>query len=316
MKNAKPHTGIVYDDRYLKHDTGNHPESAQRLKAIYSFLSEKGVLERARRIEPYPASTEIIEYVHTTSYIEHVRGLSARGGGMLDLDTIVSRESYDIALLAAGGLCAAVDALMDGTIRNCLCLVRPPGHHALPDRGMGFCLFNNVAIAARYVQKKYSIEKVAIVDWDVHHGNGTQFAFYDDPTVYYFSTHQFPHYPGTGTQEEKGSGDGIGYTMNALLSPGTNFKTVRDIFEKRFIPALKRFEPGFILISAGFDAHEDDPLAHIRLRTEDYRTLTQFVTECASQTCDNRVVSTLEGGYNLDALKHSVYEHLCGLMDA
>jgi acetoin utilization deacetylase AcuC-like enzyme len=235
---------------------------------------------------------------------------------MLDLDTIVSRESYDIALLAAGGLCAAVDALMDGTIRNCLCLVRPPGHHALPDRGMGFCLFNNVAIAARYVQKKYSIEKVAIVDWDVHHGNGTQFAFYDDPTVYYFSTHQFPHYPGTGTQEEKGSGDGIGYTMNALLSPGTNFKTVRDIFEKRFIPALKRFEPGFILISAGFDAHEDDPLAHIRLRTEDYRTLTQFVTECASQTCDNRVVSTLEGGYNLDALKHSVYEHLCGLMDA
>ena len=316
MKQKKPPTGIVCDERYMEHDTGNHPESAHRLKAIYSFLSEKRVFDRTTKIEPYPASTEIIEYIHTASHITRVRDLSAQGGGMLDLDTIISRQSYDIALLAAGGLCAAADAIMEGIIKNCICLVRPPGHHALPDRGMGFCLFNNIAIAARYLQKEYHLKKIAIVDWDVHHGNGTQFAFYDDPTVFYFSTHQFPHYPGTGTEAEKGSGPGTGYTMNAPLSPGADFKTVRAIFEERFTPAIRQFKPDFILISAGFDAHEDDPLAHIRLRTEDYLTLTQLITECAAQTCHNRVLSTLEGGYNLDALKHSVYEHLCALMDA
>jgi acetoin utilization deacetylase AcuC-like enzyme len=316
MGNETLTSGVVYDNRYMKHDTGNHPESAERLGEIYKFLSEKGVFEKTRRIEPYPASSEAIDYVHAESHIRHVKQLSTQGGGMLDLDTVVSPESYEIALLAVGGLLASVDAIMEGTIKNSLCLVRPPGHHALPDRGMGFCLFNNIAIAARYIQRKYNLERVAIVDWDVHHGNGTQLIFYDDPTVYYFSTHQFPHYPGTGAEGETGSGKGIGYTMNAPLLPGTDMKVFRSIFENRFIPAIRRFDADFILISAGFDAHEDDPLAQLRLKTENYRELTEIVSSCANETCNGRIVSTLEGGYNLDALKASVFEHLGALMEA
>lgn len=309
-------TGVVCDDRYLKHDTGAHPESAARLTAVYDFLSKGGVLEKTHRIEPYPAPLEAVATVHTQAHIKHVRHLSAEGGGMLDLDTVVSRESYDIALLAAGGLLAAIDTIMAGSIKNALCLVRPPGHHALPDRGMGFCLFNNVAIAARYLQHRYGLQRIAIVDWDVHHGNGTQFAFYDDPTVYYFSTHQFPHYPGTGAESETGSGEGTGYTMNAPLPPGADINAFRSIFESRFIPSLEAFKADFILISAGFDAHEDDPLAHLRLKTTDYRELTALITTCARALCNGRIVSTLEGGYDLDALKTSVHEHLQGLMDA
>jgi acetoin utilization deacetylase AcuC-like enzyme len=308
-------SGIVYDERYMQHDTGNHPESAERLGKIYAFLSETGILKETKRLEPYPAAPGVITSVHTQPYIEHVRHVAEQGGGMLDLDTVVSRKSYETALLAVGGLLASIDAILEGTIKNSLCLIRPPGHHALPDRAMGFCLFNNIAIAARYIQQKHRLEKIAIIDWDVHHGNGTQSVFYDDPTVYYFSTHQFPHYPGTGAEHETGSGEGTGYTMNAPLPAGTAIKVFKNIFQNRFIPAIEQFRPDFILISAGFDAHERDPLAQLNLRTEDYGELTKLIVCCAADVCNGYIVSTLEGGYNLDALKTSVYEHLRGLME-
>ena len=308
-------TGIVYDERYLKHKTGNHPECPERLAAIYKYLKEKGILNDTNRIDPKPAPLDVIEYIHRKKYIETVKKLSADGGGMLDMDTVVSRETFDIALLAVGGVLSAIDAIIDGTIRNGLCLIRPPGHHAMPERGMGFCIFNNIAIGARYIQKKYKMRKVAIIDWDVHHGNGTQAAFYDDPTVFYFSTHQFPHYPGTGSIDEVGSEKGKGYTMNAPLEPGANITVFKDVFEGRFLPEIKTFKPDFILISCGFDAHKDDPLAGLNLREEDYNLLTRMVVSLANEICDGRIVSTLEGGYNLNALKLSVYEHLRGLME-
>lgn len=309
-------SGIICDKQYLLHDTGNHPESAERLRSIYSFLSANGIFEETYRIEPYPAPPSIIEYVHTPSYRERVKRLSLKGGGMLDLDTPVSPQSYEIALLAAGGLLSAIDAIVEGKVKNALCLVRPPGHHALPDRGMGFCLFNNIAIAARYLQKNHHFEKIAIVDWDVHHGNGTQFTFYDDPTVYYFSIHQYPHYPGTGAESDTGSDKGRGFTMNVPCPPGTDGNTIRSIFSDRFIPAILEFNADFILISAGFDAHEDDPLAQLRLRATDYRKLTELLTCCAAEACNGYLISTLEGGYDLNALNNSVLQHLSALMEA
>ncbi len=308
-------TGIIYDERYLNHKTGNHPECPERLAAIYKYLKEKGILNNIIRIDPKPAPLDVIEYIHRKEYIETVKKLSAEGGGMLDMDTVVSRETFDIALLAVGGVLSAIDAIMDGTIRNGLCLIRPPGHHAMPERGMGFCIFNNIAIGARYIQKKYKMRKIAIIDWDVHHGNGTQAAFYDDPTVFYFSTHQFPHYPGTGSIDEVGSEKGKGYTMNAPLELGANITVFKDVFEERFLPEIKTFKPDFILISSGFDAHKDDPLAGLNLREEDYNLLTRMVVSLADEICDGRIVSTLEGGYNLNALKLSVYQHLRGLME-
>ncbi len=316
LNNSSLPSGIVYDNRYMEHDTGNHPESRERLKALYTFLSENGMLNRGCRIEPYPAPAQIIEYVHTRTYREQVEQLSNQGGGMLDPDTVVSQRSFHIALLAVGGLLASIDAIVEAKVKNALCLVRPPGHHALPDRGMGFCLFNNIAVAARYLQKEHRFEKIAIVDWDVHHGNGTQSIFYDDPTVYYFSIHQYPHYPGTGTETETGTGRGKGSTMNIPCPPGTDGETIRSIFSRRFIPAIRTFKPEFMLISAGFDAHEDDPLAQLRLRTVDYRKLTELLVSCAGDVCNGRILSTLEGGYALSALNASVFEHLSALMEA
>ncbi len=314
MNNSVNTTGIVYDKRYLNHRTGNHPECPERLTAIIEYLEEKGILKGTKRIEPYPAPVEVVEYIHNKEYIESVKHRCAIGSGMLDMDTPISQETYDIALLAVGGVLSAIDAIMNGTVRNGLCLVRPPGHHAMPDRGMGFCIFNNIAIGAWYIQKKYKMKRVAIIDWDVHHGNGTQFVFYEDPTVFYCSLHQFPHYPGTGNIHEVGLHKGEGYTMNAPLGAGADIIVYRKVFEERFLPAIKRFNPEFILISSGFDAHRDDPLAGINLKSEDYGLLTRMIVSLARELCDSHLVSVLEGGYNLNALKSSVYEHLCGLM--
>jgi acetoin utilization deacetylase AcuC-like enzyme len=313
--NNKVPTGIVYDSRYLNHVTGNHPENPTRISTIYNHLEKTGIVKDVIHIKPYSAPLEIIEYNHSKEYIESVRSLSERGGGMLDMDTVVSPRTYETALLAVGGVLSVIDSIMENTIKNGLCLIRPPGHHALRERGMGFCIFNNIAIGALYIQKNHNLKKVAIIDWDVHHGNGTQASFYEDPTVFYLSIHQFPHYPGTGSSHEIGLNEGKGYTLNCPVGSGAGISEYRDVFENRFIPAIKKFKPDFILLSCGFDAHTDDPLASINLQTEDYRLLTNIVTACSREVCKGRIVSLLEGGYDLNALKSSTYEHLSALME-
>ena len=310
-------TGFVYHDRFLQHDTGpGHPERPDRLRAISSHLKQKTIWTEVHHllIDSAPESTVLT--VHTQNHIRFIRDSCANGRKILDEgDTHVSSESYEIALLAAGGSLAAVDAVMQGTLTNAFCALRPPGHHAERGRVMGFCLLNNIAIAARYAQRTYGIRRVAIVDWDVHHGNGTQEIFYDDPTVLYISTHQYPLWPGTGTRNEQGSGPGKGFTLNIPMPPGTGESEYLTAFQKEIVPMLDSFRPELILISAGFDAHRDDPLASIDLTEETFGTLTAIIQERAKFNCGGRLVSLLEGGYNLQALSASVEEHLRVLMD-
>jgi acetoin utilization deacetylase AcuC-like enzyme len=228
----------------------------------------------------------------------------------LDADTPMAPGSYRAALQAVGGTLAAIDAVMDGRVANAFCAVRPPGHHAEPSRAMGFCLFNNVAVGARYVQQRYGLARVLIVDWDVHHGNGTQAAFYNDPTVLYVSLHQYPWYPGTGSVEEVGTGPGEGYTLNLPMPAGGGDDEYLTAFDLRIRPVVRDFAPDFVLISAGFDAHRDDPLAMMAVTEVGYRTMTAFVKAWAADTARGRVVSCLEGGYNLSALADSVEIHV------
>ncbi|MHC1567064.1 MAG: histone deacetylase family protein [Candidatus Syntropharchaeia archaeon] len=297
-------TGFVYHEDYLKHETGVHPESKDRLVSIMNALKERQLLERLVKIEPVHATEKQIEYAHEKGYIEHVRSTCEREG-YLDLDTPVSRGSYNAAFLAAGGLIKAVDSVMN-SLNNAFALVRPPGHHAEPDRGMGFCLFNNVAIAAHHLRKEYGMERILIVDWDVHHGNGTQEMFYDDPCVLYFSTHQYPHYPGTGRMEEVGMGEGEGYTVNVPLPAGTGDSGYLYVFKEILFPIAMDFNPEFILVSAGFDPHHADPLASMNLTSKCFGEFTRILMTIAEKKCDGRMVITLEGGYDLKALSFSV----------
>jgi acetoin utilization deacetylase AcuC-like enzyme len=299
--------GLVYSDEYLKHDTGNHPESSKRLEAILSLLEEKNVLKYLTFINPRKADLREIEYIHSPSYFQEVRKICQEGGGFLDSDTPVSSESFEVALLAAGGVFSAIDRVVDG-LDSAFCLIRPPGHHALREKGMGFCVFNNVALGAKYGKDEHRLKKVLIIDWDVHHGNGTQEAFYRDPSVLYFSLHCYPHYPGTGNIKEIGEGEGKGYTVNIPLSPGCGDSDYIYIFEEILLPITKEFKPDITFISAGFDAHRDDPLGGMNLTSQGYGALTSLVKESSK-----RIVSCLEGGYNLKALGESVLTHLDSL---
>jgi len=309
--------GFVYDDVYLENQTGpSHVERPERLEAIVERLRETGLLAGLVRIEPRPAPQEWIATVHAPDYVRRLEKSCEGGTRYFDsLDTTVSDRSYEAALLAAGGVLAAVDAVMEGKIDSAFCAVRPPGHHALEDRAMGFCLLNNVAIAARYVQKKHKLRKVLIVDWDVHHGNGTQAAFYDDPTVLYFSVHQYPFYPGTGAEGERGEGEGVGLTINAPLPPGCGDERFMEVFREKLKPAALEFQPDFVLVSAGFDAHEHDPLGGMTVTAEGFGRLTGLVREIADACCRGRIVSMLEGGYDLDGLARSVEAHLRALAE-
>jgi acetoin utilization deacetylase AcuC-like enzyme len=227
---------------------------------------------------------------------------------------VVSPDTYRIALLSAGGVLQAIDAVMKKEVENAFCAIRPPGHHAEKSYGKGFCIFNNVAIGAKYIQQKYNLPKVLIVDWDVHHGNGTQNSFYNDPSVYFFSVHQYPFYPGTGAELEEGEEEGFGYTMNVPMVAGSGDVEYLEVFENFFYPVAEKFAPDFILISAGFDAHKDDPLAEIELDEETFQRITQVVVDLAEKCCEGRLVSVLEGGYDLKALATSVEAHLWALM--
>lgn len=308
-------TGLIYHPDYLLHDTGGtHPESPVRLKAIMNRLEETGFIQRLTVSPPGPLRPDLLDWiarVHQPSHVARLERLQPEEGlTRIDADTVVSTRSYPVALLAVEGMLAAVDGIMSGRFHQAFCAVRPPGHHAESNRAMGFCLFNNVAIAARYLQKQYGLSRVMIIDWDVHHGNGTQQIFEEDPTVFYFSVHQFPLYPGSGRADERGRGAGEGYTLNCPLPPGQGDEEYITVFERALRPAVAAFKPDFILVSAGFDAHRDDPLANMRVTEEGFGEMTRLVKEWARLHCQGRLLSCLEGGYHLEALARSVERHL------
>ncbi|KPK76592.1 MAG: histone deacetylase [Phycisphaerae bacterium SM23_30] len=311
-------TGLVYDDIYLEHQTGEgFPETPLRLPAIINRLKQDGLYESLQLLGPESQSEalEWIRTVHTNEYIERARNSCQQGLRYLDTpDMPISRRSYEVALAAVSGVLSAVDAVMAGEIKNAFCAVRPPGHHAMPGEAMGFCMFNNVAIAARYIQQQYGLAKVLIADWDVHHGNGTQAMFYDDPTVLYFGTHQYPFYPGTGAAAEKGMAQGYNYTINVPLPPGSGDAEYKSAFLEKLVPAADSFQPDFVLISAGFDAHEGDLLGGMKVTTAGYAELSRIVKDIAEKHCQGRLISLLEGGYNLELQAEAVAAHMQVLM--
>jgi len=300
-------TGIVRDRRYLDHITSDfHPENPHRLEVIYGMLDDNDMEERFIEIPPRFATEQEIGLVHAPEYISRVAATADMSHAMLDPDTCTSPRSYDAARLAVGGVLESIDAIISGDADNSFAFVRPPGHHAESDRGMGFCLFNNVAIGARYAIHKYSLERILIVDWDLHHGNGTQNTFYCDPTVLYFSIHQYPYYPGTGSLNETGSGDGTGFTVNIPLSGGQGDTDYLLILERVLSPICLQFKPQFILISAGFDIYFKDPLGNMKVTPTGFSRLARLLLETAEHSCGGNILFVLEGGYHLEGLKESV----------
>ena len=299
-------TAVVIDERYEEHQTGyGHPERAERvavLRDLIESLAGAGLI----RLEPRPATPNELALVHTEEHLKLVAGTADGGPQAFDADTPVSSRSYETALLASGGLLALVDTIMAGGADNGFALVRPPGHHAEADRAMGFCLFNNVAIAARSLRERHGLDRVLIVDWDVHHGNGTQHSFEDDRGVLYVSTHQYPFYPGTGGVDEVGVGEGEGFTLNVPLPAGCGDGEFLDAFVRVIDPVCRQFEPQFVLVSAGFDAHLRDPLAGMRVSEEGFGCLARVLLRIAAEHAGGRFAAVLEGGYDLDALRGSV----------
>jgi acetoin utilization deacetylase AcuC-like enzyme len=301
-------TGVVKDKRYLEHDMGPyHVENPQRLVHIYRALDDlKGVFEE---IPPRAATRQEILAVHDSTYVDRIAATAGKSECHLDPDTATSPKSYEVSLLAAGGLLAAIDAVMDmHRVHNAFALVRPPGHHAERDRAMGFCIFNNVAIGAQYALSTHGLERVLIADWDLHHGNGTQHSFYADPRVLYFSTHQYPYYPGSGHYTEIGEGAGKGYTVNCPLSPGYGDADYANLFRHILRPIALEYQPQLILVSAGFDIYYQDPLGGMAVTPEGFARLTDIIMEIADAVCVGRVVMTLEGGYNVEGQALSVKE--------
>jgi acetoin utilization deacetylase AcuC-like enzyme len=307
-------TALIYDPIFLEHITPHkHPERWQRVKVVMEMLEALSWLQRDGLVQlaPRAATIEELAAVHDREYIQEVEAASyqaeqeeARSGRQtlfFATDTYVSAKSYEAALKAAGAPLVAIDAVMKGEVDNAYCLVRPPGHHAVAESAMGFCLFNNVAVAARYAIDHYNLERVMIIDYDVHHGNGTQEMFYDDPRVLYFSVHQAPFYPGTGLAEERGEGAGHGTTINVPLPAQTGFDAYEAIFRQVMVPAADRFDPQLILVSAGFDAHWTDPIGNMYLSTAAFARLNQVIIDMARQMCQGRLVMVQEGGYNLEA---------------
>lgn len=308
-------TGFSYDERYLRHLTGaGHPECPQRLTATLEHLRRQQWFDRLQAVDSRIAESRWIRTVHSDDYVQRARETCAAGAPLLDTaDVSICPDSYSTALLAAGSALELADGVVSGQLDNGFLLARPPGHHAEHDMAMGFCLFNNVAILARYLQAQHGVGKILILDWDVHHGNGTQHTFEDDPSVLYISTHQYPFYPGTGAYYEEGTGAGKGATLNCPMPAGSTDADYKQVFRDRIIPRIDRFAPEFILISAGFDAHRDDPLAQICLTTECFEWMTLRLLEAADKHSGGRIVSLLEGGYNLHELPRCVATHVATL---
>ena len=309
-------TALIHHPIYEKHDTGfGHPETPARYRVVIDAIKGDEELGTSLiEITPEKAQQGIVQAAHTKEHFKRVENAFAEGVHRLDADTVISMKSFDAAMFAAGGAVTAVDAVMQGEARNAFVAVRPPGHHATAEHAMGFYIFNNVAVAARYAQNKYKeIERVAIIDWDVHHGNGTQGIFYSDSSVFFFSMHQYPWYPGTGSRGETGQGKGLGATLNTPLKALTSADEQKRVFESAIEEIASKIKPDLIFISAGFDAHLTDPLGQLKLEDPDFGSMTKTVMQWADDACDGRVVSCLEGGYNLDTLGETVRLHVQAL---
>lgn len=308
--------GIVLDKLYVDHDNGmGHPESQERILAIVDMLKFTKLFDEVVRIEPRDATKEEITLVHTPEHYDNIASTKGKSKVFLDADTSTCPVSFDAALRAAGGMISAIDSVLSKEVDRAFPLVRPPGHHAEADRAMGFCLFNNVAVGAAYLTEVKGLERVLVIDWDIHHGNGTQHIFYDTSKVLYFSTHQYPFYPGTGAAEEVGSGEGKGYTVNVPMEPGMGDDEFIRIFEEILKPIIDQYKPEFILVSAGFDIYFEDPLGGMKVSPEGFAKLTRLLTDEADKICDGKIVFLLEGGYNLDGLWISTKEVIEELLD-
>jgi acetoin utilization deacetylase AcuC-like enzyme len=305
-------TILFTDPFFLKHETGRHPETAERLRSVTARLAVADLIAKCKVGTYKPLDETTVLKVHAARQVRLVKQLAETGGGYIDADTVVSPNSFQVALAAAGACVTAVDAVLGGTDANALCLVRPPGHHATPTQSMGFCLFNNIALAAHHAKAAHGLTRILVVDWDVHHGNGTQDIFYEDPEVFFLSIHRYGmgFYPGTGGADETGRGKGLGYTLNVPVSFGTPRKQYLELFKKALEKAANTIKPELVLVSAGFDAHARDPIGSLGLETEDFKLLTLIVREVARAEAGGRLVSCLEGGYNLNALAESVQVHL------
>jgi acetoin utilization deacetylase AcuC-like enzyme len=299
-------TGIIYDPIFLEHDTGEHPERPKRLVAINEAISAEPGFSSLVALPPKPIELDLLARTHTWSYIEEVRRTSKNGGGWLDPDTVVSPRSFEAALYAAGGATLAAEAVLNGDVQNAFALLRPPGHHAVPNHAMGFCIFNNMVIAARYALDRLGLKRVLIVDWDVHHGNGVQEMLYEEDRTLYFSVHQYPHYPGSGDYDEIGRGPGRGHIVNVPLPLGTGDVGYLQAFTDVLVPMAERFAPEMILVSAGYDAHWADPLATMQVTVQGFVNLAKVIVDLAERLCHGRFAVMLEGGYNLEALAASV----------
>lgn len=309
-------TGLVTDPIYLRHrdENGRHPECPERLQSVLALLDEKKIRAELVPVRARPAEDEFVVTCHSFSHLERIRAAGARSPCYLDADTFVNPATMEAAFMACGGVMAGVDAVANSECDNVFCAVRPPGHHAESDRAMGFCLMNNIAVGARYAQQVHGLKKIFILDWDVHHGNGTQEIFYEDDTIFYFSLHQYPLYPGTGRREETGKGKGQGFTCNVPLRAGSGDDEYQQVFRTEFQDSINTFQPDMIMISAGFDAHGDDPLTQMNVSSDGFAELTRHVKDAAGRYCNGRIVSVLEGGYDLKALADSVCAHIQVLM--
>jgi acetoin utilization deacetylase AcuC-like enzyme len=309
--------GLVFDKVFTRHDTGDgHPESPERLRAIGRHLEEAGLADRLVKLPLRDATLDELARVHTREYLALAEGEIRSGRRDLSTgDTEVCAESWMVALRAAGSVLNAIDAVFRGEVANAFAAVRPPGHHATADRGMGFCVLNNVAAAARHAQAVHGAKRVAVIDWDVHHGNGTQDIFYQDGSVFYFSTHQWPLYPGTGRAEETGEGDGAGTNLNVPLPAGSGMAEIGAAFREKFLPAADRFRPDLVLVSAGFDSRAGDPLGRFTLTDADFAELTRLLLSLAERHAGGRLVSVLEGGYNTEGLGRAVAAHVRVLLE-